>query len=558
VVVSRQVAKNQFMTSARFLVDGVVEPTYPLPYLRELVRTSSHLRPNIDAMVNNIAGHGHGFVKIFDPDADDAADRVAAILDYERWRRTTVGGGDEAVGNVPEVTEQDVRDALMRLKIRQQRERVLLDHWFATATPPPDTFMGLRKKTIQEQEWYGFAFWEAVREQRRPGQVDLGRVAWFQRVPADETRIVRGAGGSVKASHVVRRTVLTSEVVTAERTFCRYVQQCGGDRVYFKQFGDPRDMSRETGKYTSETEGKLPEGQHLASEIIHFMIPDPSSRYGSPRWMNSFASVLGSRRADEVNAEFFANSAIPPLAVLVQSGRLTRQSAARVASLFKEKKDKGLRGFWDVLVLECQSNDEYGTEASGKANITIESLMRDLASAADRYVEYDKANSDKIAGTFRLGRVMRGIGDGVNRATAMALLMIAESQVFAPERNDFDIFMTDFILPAIGVTTWRFASTGPKMADPVEIATVARDAYLAKAMSLTEYRNVLLAVGMPISFGMEDDEADGEPSTPSPTTTSPEEQDDDAVEGEATPAPSPSRARRLRTRSARNRKRTEE
>ena len=543
------------MTSARFLADGVVEPTYPLPYLRELVRTSSHLRPNIDAMVNNIAGHGHGFVKIFDPDSEDAADRVAAILDYERWRLTTIGGGDEAIGNVPEVTEQDVRDALDRLKIRQQRERVLLDHWFATATQPPETFMGLRKKTIQEQEWYGFAFWEAVREERRQGQVDLGRLAWFQRVPADETRIVRGSGGPVKASHVVRRTVLTSEVVTAERTFCRYVQQCGGERVYFKQFGDPRVMSRETGKYVKETDGKLPDKEHPATEIIHHMIPDPSSRYGSPRWMNAFASVLGSRRADEVNAEFFANSAIPPLAVLVQSGRLTRQSAARVASLFKEKKDKGLRGFWDVLVLECQSNDEYGTEASGKANITIESLMRDLASAADRYVEYDKANSDKVAGTFRLGRVMRGIGDGVNRATAMALMMIAESQVFAPERNDFDTFMTDFILPAIGVTTWRFASTGPKMADPVEIATVARDAYLAKAMSLTEYRDVLLAVGMPISFGMEDES--GEPSTPPVPTTSPVEEDQEAVEGETEPAARPSRTRSSRTRS-KNRKKTEE
>lgn len=512
--------------SGGILVDTVVEPPYPFAYLRELGRASAHLRPNIDAMAVNIDGHGHDFVRILDPDAPGAREAVAAILDYERW--LAAGGiGDEAGPDLVLPESDDVTRALERLRVRQRRERVLLDYWFATATLPPMTFTTLRKETQQDRQWYGNAYWEVIRGPRA-GADRLGRILWVQRVPGSEVKIVRGRGGKVAASYVVRRTALTSEVVKFERSFRRYVQICGGTKVYFKAFGDPREMSRETGRYVSETNGVLPEGEHAATELIHFRVPDPASEYGIPGWMHAYLSVLGSRRSDEVNADFFANNAIPPLAVLVESGRLSAKSAAKIRTLFQERKARGTQAFWEILVLEAMGSDDFGVESSGKANIKLESLMKDL-DGTDRYAAYDQANSDKVAGTFRLGRVLRGMGDKVNRATAMALLMIAESQVFAPERADFDAFMTNSILPEIGVTSWRFVSNGPKMADPAEIVAAAQEAFESRAITRIEYRDVLRSLGFPLAYetGAEEEE-ESEQEDEGPET-------DDPIPGEDEP-----------------------
>src|SRR5690606_65316 len=188
--------------------------------------------------------------------------------------------------------------ALERLRVRQRRERVLLDYWFSTATLPPMTFTTLRKETQQDRQWYGNAYWEVIRG-HRSGADRLGKILWFQRVPGSEVRIVRGRGGGTMASYSVRRTALTSEVVKYERSFRRYVQVCGRSRVYFKAFGDPRVMSREPGRYASETGGRLPDGEHAATELIHFRVPDPASEYGIPGWMHAYLAVLGSRRSDE-------------------------------------------------------------------------------------------------------------------------------------------------------------------------------------------------------------------------------------------------------------------
>jgi PBSX family phage portal protein len=49
--------------------------------------------------------------------------------------------------------------------------------------------------------------------------------------------------------------------------------------------------------------------------------------------------------------------------------------------------------------------------------------------------------------------------------SAEAALDFAESQVFVPERNDFDFTMNRFILASFGIRYWRFKSNGPRLSD---------------------------------------------------------------------------------------------
>jgi len=49
--------------------------------------------------------------------------------------------------------------------------------------------------------------------------------------------------------------------------------------------------------------------------------------------------------------------------------------------------------------------------------------------------------------------------------SAEAALDFAESQVFGPERNDFDFSMNRHVLPALGIHHWQFKSNGPRLSD---------------------------------------------------------------------------------------------
>lgn len=111
---------------------------------------------------------------------------------------------------------------------------------------------------------------------------------------------------------------LTVKMEVRER---RFVQEVNGKKTFFKQFGATRDLDRETGLWAA-VGTRLPIDKR-ASELIHMVgNHEPKTPYGSPRWINQLPSILGSRKAEEHNLEFFDAGGLPPVLIIIQGGTL--------------------------------------------------------------------------------------------------------------------------------------------------------------------------------------------------------------------------------------------
>ena len=133
-------------------------------------------------------------------------------------------------------------------------------------------------------------------------------------VPVEQT--LRRKGAEAKVTVMLR-----------ERRFAQLVN--GISLVYFKEFGAKRDLNKKTGTWAPQNM-RLPAADR-ATEIIHFTaLPDAHTPYGVPRWINQLPSVLGSRKAEEFNLEFFDNGGVPPMLIVLQGGTLQAETRAAV------------------------------------------------------------------------------------------------------------------------------------------------------------------------------------------------------------------------------------
>jgi PBSX family phage portal protein len=265
-----------------------------------------------------------------------------------------------------------------------------------------------------------------------------------------------------------------------------------GSLVFFKEFGDVRTMSSETGLYydTPEEFAAKEPRTRPATEVMHFRVFSPRSPYGVPRWIGNLLAVVGSRQSEEVNFSYFENKSVPPLAILVQGGRMTSDSVKRVQEHVTNN-IVGKRNFHKILVLEAESQGTHGGHApsDGRMKIDIKPLTSSQHSDA-LFQNYDERNIDKVGGSFRLPRMLRGDIRDFNRSTADAALTFAEMQVFQPERQDFDFVMNRRILSAMGIKYWKFVSLAPVMRDPVAMSEIIRNLSNANVLTPEECRQL--------------------------------------------------------------------
>jgi PBSX family phage portal protein len=239
------------------------------------------------------------------------------------------------------------------------------------------------------------------------------------------------------------------------------VQVQGNEQVFFKAFGDPRVLSKRSGKVFPSVEAlrRTDADDGPATELLHFAIQSPRSPYGVPRWVGALLAVLGSRQMEEVNYLYFENKSVPPLALLISGGRLSESSVPRIER-FIEENLKGKANFHKILILEAE-----GGQGENRAKIELRPLTE--AQQQDALFQvYDERNIDKVGGAFRLPRLLRGESKDFNRATAESALRFAEDQVFQPERDEFDYLINRKLLADMGIRFWRFRSQTPVTRDP--------------------------------------------------------------------------------------------
>ena len=496
-----------------FSKQGAVEPPLDPVSLAHMYELSTALRSNIDSYVTNIDSFGHRFEPVLDLNSEAGKEKVKLAMmqekllgidgtksddyseeDLERIYKQLINKKDNAddPGEMPEPAPAAVESRIKSLKREMIRERLVAERFFAYCTVD-ESFEKLRMKTRQDVESTGNGYWEVLRNQEGAGDITS-----FMHVASSSMRLLPQELTPIKVKMPIQETCITSSYEFVQKRFRKFVQGrgrksggTGGQLVWFKEFGDPRLYSARTGKqYKDKKELKRKEEhEQCATEIIHFKVHSSRSPYGIPRWACATPAVVGTRKAEEVNLDYFENKCIPPLAFLVSNGTLKDDDVTKLENVIKNE-IRGKKNFHKCLILQAEPST-YQTPGlnTGQTKIDMKPLT-DAQHSDAQFLQYIERNIDMIGSAFRLPRLLRGDARDFNRATAQSSLEFTEQQVFSPLRNDFDYYMNRVIMPLLGVNHWRFVSRGPDFSDPEALLKALNESSEAGYLTPAEQRSI--------------------------------------------------------------------
>lgn len=357
---------------------SIISPTYNFSELAALCQTNNSLLQAVAAMVVNIDGTGFEFERVDGADKSDADEAV--IADIRRFF-------DE---------------------------------------PYPDvSFITMRRELRADIESTGNGYLEVIRDSK-------GQAAFLRRMDAKLTRMVR-LDNPVTVTKTITRMgkELKVDMVVRER---RFAQAVGTKIVFFKQFGASRDLNRDNGHWGDTTRGGKIDESNKATEVMHFTaIPDITTPYGVPRWINQVPSVLGSREAEVYNLEFFKHGGMPPALIFIQGGSMEAETRKVLTNYLASKPKEKMRG----MVIEVAPVGGTLSDTQSGVRVSVERFGSERQNDA-MFMNYDVACAEHVRGSFRLPELFVGKTQGLNMATAYTAYMVAEAQVFKPERDEFD------------------------------------------------------------------------------------------------------------------------
>jgi PBSX family phage portal protein len=244
------------------------------------------------------------------------------------------------------------------------------------------------------------------------------------------------------------------------KRFRRYVQINGHRRVYFKEYGDPRSIHPNTGMVS---EGLALE--ESATEIIAISRYNPGSPYGLPRWFNQLPAIMGTRQSELTNLDFFSENAIPAMALLISGGMLTQTSLDSMEGHFTAA--RGRKAMNRILVLEASGDEKLAAPDGGVPipRVEMKPLQSDRQGDA-LFQNYEANNRDKVRSAFRLPPIFIGLSNDYTYATAKTSMEVAETQVFAPDRQRLENLLNLKILSTWNPQYWAFRLNPPRLSDP--------------------------------------------------------------------------------------------
>ena len=534
---------------------GAVQAPYDPESLIMYREMSPHLTPCIDAYATNIDGYGNEFKPVQawmgEIDSEVATNAIREAILIERWvdeeearlsseveekarkrrRRCKADatvepptpvddvpgqeGGrptEEASPGMPTdqespqagATDQEVPDAEIdarREEIRQRlrREQYLAQAWFGNCCSE-SSFVRLRRDVRDDYETHGWGCIEILRDA-------YGRPKRLGYIPAYTVRPIVDEGDSVEVTEDDSVTPLSEgREIRVKRKFRRYIQEVDSECTYFKTLGDPRLVSAATGKVYVDDEG---EGGKLAEDLFREAEPDgrPANELlwiaqhsartpcPPPRWIGNLLAVLGTREADEMNYNYFANRSIPPALLFVSGGKIPRDVKDRIESRIRNE-IRGVDNAHKILVVEAQVGSPKGTapgERSLLPQMTFQQLGDTHTDAA--FQQYDVRSADRVGASFRLSPILRGLtNSNMNRATADAATFQGEQQVFAPERADFDWIINKHLMPELGIRYLQFVSKTTPTSSPDTTIQLISAAGQQGGLSPNDVREIASAV----------------------------------------------------------------
>jgi PBSX family phage portal protein len=369
---------------------GAILPPYDLRHLDRLCQENNALSHCVEAMVTNVDGTGYDIIK---PGVDSNEDEIV----------------DDPIA--------------------QQ-----LKEFFAEPTPG-ESFTTMRKKLRRDHERTGNAYVEIVRNAK-------DEIVLMRHADSKMMRLVKL--DDPKPQKVTMRRFGKDQSITIMTRYRRFVQLVNGVQLrWFKELGCPLDLNKYNGTWAKPGE-RLP-AQQRATEMLHFQaLPDAHTPYGVPRWISQLPSVLGSRKAEELNLDFFDNGGVPPVLILLQGGVLAAESRKAVEQGLTGPAQKKNR----VKVIEMEPNGGMiGDNPTTK--VTVERFGAERQNDS-MFEKYDERCEIRIRRGFRLPPIFVGQAADYSFATAFASYTVAEAQVFRPERDEFDETISVKLIPALG------------------------------------------------------------------------------------------------------------
>jgi PBSX family phage portal protein len=420
-----------------------VMPPYPPKTLKQLVKQNNILNQCVQAMEVNIDGTGHEFVKM-----------------------------DDTV----EIDEDELAQARA----------------FFTEPYPGKSFITQRRALRQDLESMGYAYLEVLRTMD-------GSIVGTRYIEGQTIRMVR-LGEPMDMKYTVSRGGQNVDLTIKERPR-RYMQTFNGMNCqYFKEFGVPLDLDKYTGAWAEA--GKSLPAERRASEVLAFGVDkDHGGPYSVPRWINQLPSVLGSRKAEEANLEFFDSGGMPPAIIFIQGGQMVGDASNQLRTYLSSANRKKGR----AVVVELASNSG-SIDSSGSVSARVERFGAQSGDAM--YDKYDTKAEEHVRVGFRLPQLFIGRAQDLNYATAVIAYQVAEAQVFQPERTEFDEIINKTLMKGLGYKTIRFRSL------PITMKSV--DELLKGLPLVTEFvdkKDVVVAVNSALGTDLKYKEPPKEPPT---------------------------------------------
>ena len=323
-----------------------------------------------------------------------------------------------------------------------------INQFFAEVMPQM-SFTTLRRFLRRQCETAGYGCVEVIRNPKE-------EVVFLRPLVSKTIRLMKLDTAVPTVKSLIRGGVeMKITALTRER---RFVQIINEKKVYFKEYGASRDLSKSRGLWTKKGE-RLP-SEERATEIIYTTIHvATNSPYGVPRWLNNLPSVIGSRSAEELNLEFFEAGGIPPLMIFISGGAMAETARKQLEGLLAGKARNKLKG----IVADIQSTS--GTiDKGGGVKVDVESFGSDRQDDS-MFENYDERCEKRVRASFRLPPLFVGKADDYSYASVFASYTLAEAQVFAPERTEFDEVFNLTIMKEMTKGEYKIKSKPLRVAD---------------------------------------------------------------------------------------------
>lgn len=443
--ISRTHQENMF---EQMQSDGqVVTPPYDFAKLYQMKEDSDALTACVDAMKYNVEGFGYDIVYVGDdPDAQTSPE---AMREYQQ----------------------------------------LFD--FFDSINEDESYTKIAVKKREDLETLGCACYEVIRSRNK-------KVFAMYHAPMMNIRLASFDKEIDKPVKVTVNIKRDGKVIpyTFDKYFKRFCQIIPTTRKvrYFKEFGDPRTMDYETGKFI------LTRTRNTATELMFMTLPfGGDSAYSVPRWSGSIPDVMGKSGASFINYDLMDNQGIPPMAVLISGGVLTEESYKDLISIFSSAKKK--ENFNKIIVLEAIPEI---TGLDEKSNVKLEfKNMTEYRKEDQMFGTYQGTALENIRRPFRLAPLYTGDAKSYNLASARSSQLIAEQQIFAPERTMVDDEINRLIIQReFGIYNWEFRSKAARIVGSEELSNAVEK--FSNVGSLTINDNIKIAneafgLNMPLS-----------------------------------------------------------